>query len=196
MHNIISVDHTTPEPPGGYAADAPVLVTLASGATRHGRLNDDIEGGGVKAYLASGGQVSAYVEPPGLLAERKATLRQRVDADAEAVRLKYITPGDGMAMTYREKFEQALEVIALGQEVADALTLEQRVDQYPTLAASVGEEAETLFAAAQLVQQRYEAFADLSYAIEKTRLAGKAAIQAATTVAGVESAYASITWTV
>lgn len=196
MHNISTVTHLTPEPPGGYAADAPVHVVKADGSARPGRLNDDIEGGGVLAFIAGGGAVGAYVEPPGRLAERKAALSRQVDADAEAVRLKYITPGSGMSMTYREKFEQALEVIALGELSANALTEAQRIDQYPTIAASVGLEAETLFACAQLVQQKYEAFADLSYGIERTRLAGKAAIAAASDVAGVESAYASITWTV
>lgn len=128
------------------------------------------------------------------LAELKASLKRKVDADAEAKRLQYLTPGVGMAMTYDEKHTQARAVHGLGEQAANALTEQERVDQFPTLSASVGIEAPTLWACADLVIQRYEAFATLSHGIERTRLAGKAAIAAATTAAGARTACEAITW--
>lgn len=126
----------------------------------------------------------------------KAAYHAAVDADAERTRLKYITPGDGMQMTYREKFEQAQGVNAMGETAANALTEQQRLASFPTLAASVGTEAVSLWAAAQLVLQKYTQFAQLSYVIESKRLSGKKAISEASTAEAVKAAYEAVTWEV
>lgn len=130
------------------------------------------------------------------LSATKQKLISQVDFDAELVRLKHITPGDGMAMTYREKFEQAELVNEIGETAANALSEAERIAAYPTLAASVGLEAATLWECAQLVRAKYAQFAQLSHVIEKTRLSGKSAVSAATTVAEAQAAYEAITWTV
>ncbi len=126
----------------------------------------------------------------------KSQLHARVDADAETARLRYVTPGAAMALTYQEKHAQARAVILMGETDANALTEAERDDQFPTLSASVGIEAQTLYACAQLVVARYEAFADLSRVIERTRLAGKKAISDASDAASARAAYEAITWTV
>lgn len=126
----------------------------------------------------------------------KSELKSRVDADAEAIRLRYITPGAGMAMTYDEKHAQARAVHDLGEAAANALSEQDRIAQFPTLAASVGLEAATLWACAQLVIAKYEAFADLAYTIERTRLAGKKSISDASDAAAARAAYEAITWQV
>lgn len=124
----------------------------------------------------------------------KSQFLQRIDGDAEAVRLKYITPGAGMMMTYREKLEQAEQAIGQGQTAIDALTEQEEQAAYPTLAASVGIEAKTLWDCAQLVMQNYQKWATLSHNIEKIRLAGKKAIEDAASVDDVQTAYQSINW--
>ena len=124
----------------------------------------------------------------------KSELRAKVDADAERVRLRYITPGAGMAMTYIEKRDQANAVHGMGQQAANALTEQERTEQFPTLAASVGLEAQTLWDCAILVIQRAEAWATLSNAIERTRFAGKKAISDASDAAAARAAYEAITW--
>jgi hypothetical protein len=130
------------------------------------------------------------------LPEVKVDLCRKIDAAAEVRRLKYITPGDGMALTYREKFSQAAAVNALGEAAANALTPEQRLASYPTLAASVGIEHATFWGCAQLVLSKFAQFAALSYTIETTRLAGKKAIDAALTIESAHAAYEAIVWTV
>lgn len=145
-----------------------------------------------KAYIAAGGVVAAWSDVP--LAALKTQLKSRVDADAEATRLRYITPGDGMMLTYTEKHAQARAVVTLGQAAANALTATERGDQFPTLDASVGIEAATLWDCAQLVIARYEAFADLSAVIERTRLSGKKLISDASDAASARAAYEAITW--
>lgn len=128
------------------------------------------------------------------LAALKTHLDSRIDSDAEVVRLRYITPGAGMAMTYREKLEQAENVLAGGQEAADALTEEDARSAYPTLAASIGIEASSLWACAQLVWAKYQAWAQVSHDIEKARLGGKSAVAASSDHDSARAAYAAVTW--
>jgi hypothetical protein len=124
----------------------------------------------------------------------KARLKATVDADAERVRLRYITPGVGQSMTYLEKHNQAVAVEAMGQDSANALSEHDRTAQFPTLAASVGIEAATLWDCAQIVVQNYEAWAALSNQIERTRLMSKRSISLASDAAAAQAAYEAITW--
>ena len=125
----------------------------------------------------------------------KAALLARVDNDAETVRLKYITPGVGMSMTYAEKKDQAIAVLQMGEASANALANNGAVE-FPTLSASVPLEAASLYAAAQLVISKYEQWTALSRIIETTRLSGKKAISDASDAASARAAYEAITWTV
>jgi hypothetical protein len=68
------------------------------------------------------------------------------------------------------------------------------VAQFPVLAASVGLEADTLFAAADLVMARKEAWASIGGVIERVRLAGKKAIGEAQTESAARQAYEGIRW--
>jgi hypothetical protein len=128
------------------------------------------------------------------LAVIKSSLKQRVDDDAETLRLRYITPGVGMGMTYTEKYAQAQAVNLLGQDAANAMSQQEREARFPTLAASVGLEAATLWDCAHLVLQKYAQFAALSLFIERTRLAGKKAIAEAVSAEAAQSAYGAIKW--
>lgn len=128
------------------------------------------------------------------LDEIKDALKLSVDDDAERIRMRYLTPGSGMAMTYAEKRDQANAVHAMGEAAANALTEAERIAQFPTLAASVGLEAPTLWDCALLVIDRSEAWADLSNVIERTRLLGKKAISDAPDAASARTAYEAITW--
>lgn len=139
-----------------------------------------VEGGNVVVALA--------------LTDLKAKLFAQVNADAETVRLRYITPGVGQSMTYLEKHNQAVAVEGLGEEAANALSEQDRTSQFPTLSASVGIEAATLWDCAQIVVQTYEAWAALSNQIERTRLMGKRAISLASDAAAARAAYEAITW--
>ena len=139
----------------------------------------------------SNGTVVIAAEP---LDQIKIALKKKVDADAERTRLQWITPGDGMALTYKEKHEQAQAVEAMGEAAANALSQVDREARFPTLAASVGIEASTLWGCAVLVIQRYEQFAALSGTIERARLGGKKAISDASDGAAANAAYEAITW--
>jgi len=125
----------------------------------------------------------------------KAEFIRKVNDDAERVRQRYVTPGAGQAITYQEKYKQAEAVDDLGQAAANALTPQQAAQQFPTLAASIGIEAETLWACAQLVVSRYEQFAELSGVIERIRLTGIKSISDASDAAAAQAAYEAITWT-
>lgn len=139
---------------------------------------------------------SVVPDPVTPLDEVKTALKIRVDEDAERVRLRYITPGSGMALTYQEKFAQATAVHAMGQSPANALTEAEYKSMFPTLAASIGIEAPTLWDCATLVLQRFAQFATLSNAIERIRLSGKKAISDASDAACADAAYEAISWAI
>jgi hypothetical protein len=143
------------------------------------------------AWLADGNV--PYPLPVDVPAE-KAAYQKKIDADAETARLQFITPGSGMALTYQEKFAQAQAVAQMGADAANTLAAQEREAQFPTLSASVGIEAGTLYDCAQLVLARYAVFAQASLAIERSRLAGKAAVSAAQDITAMRAAYEAITW--
>lgn len=144
--------------------------------------------------IADGKVVKGWAKTTPDLATLKANLKSLVDGEAESIRLKYITPGVGQAMTYREKLEQAEQVIEDGEDAANALLADDARSQYPTLSASIGVEAATLWQCANLVWQTYQQWAALSHAIEKARLTAKQAIEVAETVDAAYQAHAGAAW--
>lgn len=120
------------------------------------------------------------------LEEAKANLAGDIDRQAETCRLKYITAGSGMAMTYQEKLAQARAVLEIGAGAKAA--------DYPTLAASIGVEAKSLAECAQLVVSKYEQFAQLSGLIERERLVAKKGIKEASDLDETLEAYEAATW--
>lgn len=142
-----------------------------------------------RAILAAGLEIA-----PMPVTAAKAHYSRKIDEDAEAVRLRYLTPGSGMAQVYQEKFAQALRVSTMGAQEANALSIADREAQFPTLAASVGIERATLYECAELVLEKYAQFAALSLPIESARLAGKRAVAKASDLAGVRAAYEAIAW--
>lgn len=108
---------------------------------------------------------------PGLEALRAQALAQ-IDRQAEATRLRHITPGAGQALTYERK---RAEAEALGRDPAPT------AEAYPFLAAEIGITADTLSGVAQLVQQRAADWTRIATAIELARLGAKQRVQNATT---------------
>lgn len=152
-----------------------------------------IDIGGFSSVIDAWANAAPKVTEP-TLDELKATFKNKIDADAEAVRMRHLTPGTGMSMTYAEKRDQANAVYAMGEAAVIAMSTQDQVEQFPTLAASVGLEAPTLWACALLVIAKSEAWTTLSYAIERTRLAAHKAIRDAADVDTLKAAYEVITW--
>lgn len=73
LHGITSARYSTEN----TAIDAPVTVTR-NGVQESRRANDDIEGGGMLAYLAGGGLIHPYIPPAASVAEIKAEARRRI----------------------------------------------------------------------------------------------------------------------
>lgn len=61
--NILSARYSEPLPAGGYPADAAVIAVHASYGEQQRRANDDIDDGGMLAFIAAGGYIGAYVAP-------------------------------------------------------------------------------------------------------------------------------------
>lgn len=119
------------------------------------------------------------------LAQVKAGLKAKIDAAAEAERLRYITGGAGQAMTYQRKADEARACLT----ATDPMPAD-----YPMLAAEIGISAEDLAGVAQIVNAAYEAWLAVGSQIEAERLGTKAAIDAATTVEEASAAAEAVVW--
>lgn len=120
------------------------------------------------------------------LDDYKSTAKESVDAAAEAQRLRYITSGAGQAMTYREKYQQALLV-----QASPATATEE---EFPLVAASVGIEADTLLDCADLIVASHAQWVEVGARIERVRLQAKRAIDLAESREQVGSIIAQIDW--
>ncbi|MBB3608682.1 hypothetical protein [Rhizobium sp. BK602] len=119
------------------------------------------------------------------LAQLKDRLRSLVDAEAEAERLKYITPGVGQSMTYQQKAAEASRYLAATDpDAAD----------YPLLSAEVGITAEDIAGVAAIVDAAFRQWQAIGSAIEAVRLGAKAQITAAADADAANVAYAAISW--
>lgn len=132
----------------------------------------------------------ALPSPPSMppapsLAAMQTSLKARIDAAAEAERLKYITPGSGQAMTYQQKAAEAAACLA----DPDPL-----VDDYPLVAAEIGITGQTLSEVAAAIHAAYQGWRYIGAQIEAARLGGKAAVDAATSAAQAQAVFDSLKW--
>lgn len=114
----------------------------------------------------------------------KQTLASKVDADAEAARLLWITSGSGQALTYEQKRAEAER---MAEDSAP------QPGSYPMLAAEVGITGDTLAAVGSLVRARAAAWTAIAAQIESLRLRAKSAVMAATNSTAARAA-ADVTW--
>jgi hypothetical protein len=122
--------------------------------------------------------------PPVALDVIKAGLRAKIDAQAEAERLRYVTPGAGQAMTYQAKADEA-------RRIADDPDPDPAA--YPLLAAEIGITAGDLAGVGAVVRANHAAWLTVGAAIEAVRLGTKAAVTAADDEAAAIEA-ATATW--
>lgn len=118
---------------------------------------------------------------PDNLSRVQAILCARIDQAAEQERLKHITPGEGQAMVYLQKYADAKAAIA-------------RVDgkPYPLIVASTPVGGDLLVTARTIVDAG-DRWMEIAGVIESVRMAAKTAIRAATTVPDAVAA-AQVTW--
>lgn len=127
----------------------------------------------------------AELSPALHIAQKKDALKAAVDIAAETERLKYITPGEGQALTYMQKSDEARRYLSAEEPVAS---------DYPLLSAEVGITAPDIGGVASVVHAAYSHWQQIGAAIEAARIGGKAAIEAAETGADAQAAYDAIVW--
>lgn len=123
-------------------------------------------------------QFGLIMYPP-TLDELKAELRMTVDAAAEVERARYVTPGSGQAMTYRDKLNELVRY--------EADTNPVKVD-YPILSAEIGITGTSLVNVATKVRSAVARSTAGLQAIDIVRLQAKANITKASTEAAARSA--------
>ncbi len=159
--------------------------------------------GDTKQTIVEADKVRVLLSMSGSLDDIKHAYRLRIEAEAEAIRMKYLTPGDGKALAYTEIKDESL---AVGNDQTnpvaksfDELDQEQKNTMealYPLLSAEIPFRGNSYEAVATIVQTQYAAFRQIEKSVTRTLNQAKASIAEATTVEQVESAYASINWAV
>lgn len=124
-------------------------------------------------------------ETPEELAAAQAAAIVAIDAEAEAARLRFVTPGAAQQLVYEGKRHEA---VALAADVTPT------AEEYPFLSAEVGITAATLADVGATVLAITAQWRAIAAAIEHLRLGAKAAVAAATTIAAVRAASAGIAW--
>jgi hypothetical protein len=153
-----------------------------------------IEGSGPRESVVIEADQVRIVRSDIELDDLKSSLKRRIDDDAEACRGRFLTLGSGQAMTYLEKHNQAVAVHDMGEAAANAMSEADRRATFPTLAASVGVEAPTLWECSQIVLARYLVFVNASFVIEQTKLVNKKLVSLASDTAAGRAVYEAITW--
>lgn len=115
----------------------------------------------------------------------KASLKSTVDSLAEIERLKYITPGNGQAMTYQQKVAEAQAFKA---------TSNPQPSDYPILSSEVGITADTLDEVANIVLAAFAQWQQIGALIESIRLGAKRDIDAAEDEAAARAIVDAIVW--
>lgn len=115
----------------------------------------------------------------------RTDLKAQVDTDAETERLKYITPGNGQAMTYQQKVAEA--------QAFKAAT-NPKASDYPILSSEVGITAETLTEVADIVLAAFAQWQQIGAAIESIRLGAKRDIDATENEAAARAVVNAIVW--
>lgn len=120
--------------------------------------------------------------PP--LADLQLQLKTRIDAEAEAIRLEYITPGEGQIMAYQQKAAEA-----------ERYLVEPDIDEMliPHIVAEVGITGPTKYHVAQVVLGMRDVWAQISAVLERERITAKNAVDAAETPTEAHAA-ARVSW--
>lgn len=145
------------------------------------------------SWLADGGvvEIVPYVAPD-LDASRAAAVQQ-IDSRAEALRLTVITPGAGQMAAYLRKEAQARAYLA-ATVPTDPEALAAFEAAYAAIYGEVGITADTPREVARIIVANADAWFAFGDAIERARLAGKQAVQAAQDQAAIDAAVAAIVW--
>ncbi|GAK43596.1 tail assembly chaperone gp38 [Tepidicaulis marinus] len=127
--------------------------------------------------------LSEMPAPP--FAEVKAAALQKIDTDAEAARMLFITPGEGQAWTYQRKEREAEAFMAdASPDPAD----------YPVLSACIPGDGADLAAVAQTVLAARDAWLQVGAAIEGIRRAAKTQVEAAGDVPAIQTILDGLSW--
>lgn len=141
------------------------------------------------------GICEALVEPIPVADKVDAAL-SKIDAQAEALRVAVITPGDGQAMSYQAKADEAKECLAAYGAASlppegEFLLLESEVG---IVTKQDGSLTETVIDVAEVVAAARLEWVQSEAAINRVRLQAKSDIRAAESAAEIEDVLAGVVW--
>jgi hypothetical protein len=129
MHGIISAQYASPEPEGGYKVGARVIAVHSSYGVQERYVGDSNEGGGMQAFVNSGGVIDPYVEAPETTALRVVLAKQAVVAFADELASQITGPvPDSEKLAWIKKEDAARAHIAGTATASQAALLQGELD--------------------------------------------------------------------
>lgn len=169
--------------PALYADGGVFIRRIADGAL----IPDDPNHPARAKYLSDFAADPDCVVPESSLISRERALalgKARIDTVAEEVRLRYLTPGEGQAMTYLDKAAEAAEFIAGGAVGTE--------EEYPFLAVEANHRNMTMPQIAAEIMYTRNLWKGVGSAIEGLRMGGKKALDTLDTSEEIAEAVAQI----
>ena len=138
--------------------------------------------------------ITRTLTDPALTDELKADFKRQVNDEAETARLRYITPGDGQAMSYREKLDEAKACLAAYATEQAFTAANPPAGTYPLLESEVGIKGANAWKVAELVNTTFLAWKTAEAAINNLRLRAADDLDAAATVGAALTIVDAINW--
>lgn len=143
---------------------------------------------------SDGFTITRTLTDPALTDERKAEFKAQVNQEAETARLRYITPGDGQTMSYREKLDEAKACLAAYATEQAFTAANPPAGTYPLLESEVGIKGANPWKVAELVNTAFLAWKTAEAAINNLRLQAANDLDAAATVGAARTIVDAINW--
>ncbi len=138
--------------------------------------------------------ITRTLTDPAMTDDLKVDFKRQVNDQAETARLQYITPGDGQAMSYREKLDEAKACLGTYATEQAFTAANPPAGTYPLLESEVGIKGANPWKVAELVNATFLAWKTAEAAINTLRLQAANDLDAAATVGAARTIVDAINW--
>lgn len=132
----------------------------------------------------------------GLTEEALERFKNLANIAAEQARLRFLTPGGGKMMSYRDKLDEAVDLLTAFPTANDFDTADPAPapGTWPILESEVGHKGNTAWEVADLIHTTYQAWKIIEGQINATNLQAKVDLDAATTEREAEELLRALSW--
>lgn len=139
-------------------------------------------------------KVSEYINDFDRMMFIRSSLTESMDRLAEDIRMRHLTPGNGMTLTYIEKLSEARGASDLDDNLIKSWNATESEYKFPVLSASVDVEAGSLLDVVKLILSRHSYLSNLFMNVERVRLMGRRDVISASTPDEAKEIFRKLVW--